>query len=168
MAAKDAYHEAIDSGDADTASTTALGLGALLVMGGDVQGAKDAFQKAIDSGSADAAPMAAIGLGELLADEGDMQGAKDAFQKAIDSGRPNAAHAAAAGLGMLTDQGALSGSGAAGRRLLNWLHSAEPTRHWTGYQYRHQEPRGYLPPVRANRQSSWPSEIGNHETSVVS
>jgi tetratricopeptide (TPR) repeat protein len=106
MAAKDAYHEAIDSGDADTASTAALGLGALLVLGGDVQGAKDAFQKAIDSGSADAASMAAIGLGELLADEGDVQGAKDAFQKAIDSGRPNAALAAAAGLGMLTDQGA--------------------------------------------------------------
>jgi len=105
-AAKDAYHEAIDSEDADTVSTAALGLGALLVLGGDVQGAKDAFQIAIDSGSADAAPMAAIGLGELLADEGDVQGAKDAFQKAIDSGRPNAALAATVGLGMLTDQGA--------------------------------------------------------------
>jgi tetratricopeptide (TPR) repeat protein len=115
LAAKDAYHEAIDSGDADTASTAALGLGALLLLGGDVQGAKDAFQKAIDSGSADAAPMAAIGLGELLADEGDVQGAKDAFQKAIDSGRPDAALAATAGLGILADQGALSGSGAAGR-----------------------------------------------------
>ena len=105
MAAKDAYHEAIDSGDADAASTAALGLGALLVIGGDVQGAKDAFQKAIDSGSADAGPMAAIGLGELLADEGDVQGARDAFQKAIDSGHPNAALAATAGLGMLADQG---------------------------------------------------------------
>jgi len=105
-AAKAAYRQAIDSGDADAASTAALGLGALLVIAGDVQGAKDAFQKAIDSGSAAAAPMAAIGLGELLADEGDVQGAKDAFQKAIDSGHPNAALAATAGLRTLTDQGA--------------------------------------------------------------
>jgi tetratricopeptide (TPR) repeat protein len=127
MAAKDAYHEAIDSGDADTASTAALGLGALLVLGGDVQGAKDAFRKAIDSGSADAASMAAIGLGELLADEGDVQGAKDAFRKAIDSGRPSAALAAAAGLGMLTDHGALSGSGAAGRRLLSGFPVPSPS-----------------------------------------
>ena len=106
IAAKDAYDEAIGSGDADAASTAALGLGVLLVIGGDVQGAKDAFQEAIDSGSADAAPLAAIGLGELLADEGDVQGAKDAFQKAIDSGHPNAAWAATAGLGVLADQGA--------------------------------------------------------------
>jgi Tfp pilus assembly protein PilF len=106
MTAKDAYHETIDSESADAASTAALGLGVLLVIGGDVRGAKDAFQKAIDSGSAEAAPMAAIGLGELLADEGDVQGAKDAFQKAIDSGHPNAALAATAGLGMLADQDA--------------------------------------------------------------
>ena len=68
MAAKDAYHEAIDSGDADTASTAALGLGALLVLGGDVQGAKDAFQKAIDSGHPNAALAATAGLG-MLADQ---------------------------------------------------------------------------------------------------
>lgn len=104
MAAKDAYHEALGSQDADAASTAALGLGVLLVIAGDVQGAKDAFQKAIDSGGAEAAPMAALGLGELLADQGDVQGAKDAFQQAIDSGHPNAALAATAGLGMLAGQ----------------------------------------------------------------
>ena len=106
MAAQDAYHEATDSGDTHAASTAALGLGVLLVIGGDVQGAKDAFQKAIDTRNADAAPIAAIGLGELLAGEGNVQGAKDAFQKAIDSGHPHAALAATAGLGVLADQGA--------------------------------------------------------------
>ena len=68
-AAKDAYHQAIDSEDADTVSTAALGLGALLVLGGDVQGAKDAFQKAIDSGHPNAALAAAVGLG-MLTDQG--------------------------------------------------------------------------------------------------
>ena len=69
MAAKDAYHEAIDSGDADAASTAALGLGALLVIGGDVQGAKEAFQKAIDSGHPHAALAATAGL-RTLTDQG--------------------------------------------------------------------------------------------------
>jgi hypothetical protein len=68
MTAKDAYYETIDSESADAASTAALGLGVLLVIGGDVRGAKDAFQKAIDSGHPNAALAATVGLG-MLADQ---------------------------------------------------------------------------------------------------
>jgi tetratricopeptide (TPR) repeat protein len=99
--AKDAYKQAIDSGDEDAAPKAAVNLGNLLFDQRDMQGARAAYERAIDSGHADAAPQAAFILAILLQEQGDIEGAKAACRQAIRSGHPDMAPRAAVKLGNL-------------------------------------------------------------------
>ena len=109
--AAQAWRQAANSGDADVAPMAELGLGMLMRIHGDAQGAEDAFQKVIDSGDAEAAPLAAGQLGALLYEQGDEQGAAAAFQKAVDSGHADQAPKAAFALGLLLEkQGDVQGA----------------------------------------------------------
>ena len=119
-----AWRNAADSGDADSAPAAAGSLGVLLGRQGDVEGARAAFEQAINSGHADYAPAAAGWLGDLLRRQGDVEGARAAFEQAINSGHPDHAPAAAGSLGeLLRQQGDPEGARAAFEQAISSGHA---------------------------------------------
>ena len=64
-AAKAAFQQAVDSGQANWAPNAAFNLGVLLAEQGEIDAAKAAYQEPIDSGHADWASKAAVCLRDL-------------------------------------------------------------------------------------------------------
>ena len=91
--AKDAYQQAIESGDDDTAARASVFLGTLLHKHGDVTGARNAYLRVVDSRNADWAAPALTELLNLLRDEDDLEGTRAAHRRAVDTANPDAPYA---------------------------------------------------------------------------
>jgi tetratricopeptide (TPR) repeat protein len=91
--ARDAYQQAVESGDDDTAARASVFLGTLLHKHGDVAGARNAYLRVVDSRNADWAPPALTELLNLLRDQDDLEGIRAARRRAVDTANPDAPYA---------------------------------------------------------------------------